>query len=368
MNAMTSLFSTSLFGEQFRWAHPERFSFLFLILVWVGIYIAFYFKQKNQLDSSFGKKIIPWLTQSISTTKRHWQFALQCLGAFFLIVALARPQLGQSSVEMKSQGVELMILADVSNSMLAEDVRPSRLEQMKIELEKLLDLMPGNKTGLIGFAGSAALLSPLTSDPSAMKLYIQSLDPIAVSSQGTNFESALTLAKESFERGGVTQGPSSRSTRVILVASDCEDHEENALKIAEELSKEGTKIITMAYGTEKGGTIPIRDRFGNLSGSKESKDGAPIITQVRGDFLKKLADTGQGEFYFTQFGGSHLREIVQEIESFEQSQFSSAFTTQYDEKFYYPLAFGLLLILGSLLFSDRNRRVHAWKGFYEIYK
>lgn len=365
---MSFLSSSTLFTEQFRWANPERFVYLVVILVWILVYVGYHLKRKNQLDVAFGKKIIPWLTQSISISRRHWQFSLQCVGCFFLILSLARPQLGQSSVEMKSQGVELMILADVSNSMLAEDVRPSRLEQMKIELEKLLDLMPGNKTGLIGFAGSAALLSPLTSDPSAMKLYISSLDPVSVSAQGTNFESALSLAKQSFDRGGITQGPTARSTRVILIASDGEDQEENAIKIAEELAKEGVKIITMAYGTEKGGSIPIRDRFGNLAGSKENKDGTPIITQVRGDFLRKLAEVGGGDFYYTQFGGTHLREIVTEIESYEQSQFSSAFTTQYDEKFYIPLAIGLFFILSSLLLSDRNQKAHAWKGFYEIYQ
>ena len=112
---MNFLTSSTLFAEQFRWAHPDRFVYLVVILFWIIIYVGFHLKRKNQLDTTFGKKIIPWLTQSISISRRHWQFGLQCSGAFFLVVALARPQLGQSSVEMKSQGVELMILADVSN-------------------------------------------------------------------------------------------------------------------------------------------------------------------------------------------------------------------------------------------------------------
>ena len=254
--------------SQFRWGNESAFYLFIIIPVLICFYLFFHLKNKNRLDKAFGPKLIPWLTQSIDIKKRHYQFAVQVLALCFLFVALARPQLGQSSVEVKSQGVEMMILADVSQSMMAEDVRPSRLEQMKIELEKLIDLMPGNKMGLVAFAGSSALLSPLTSDPGALKLYIHSLDTEAVSSQGTNFEAALTLAHQAFNKGGITQDQGSRTTRVMLIVSDGEDQEPNALKTAEELVKEGIKLITVAYGTEKGGSIPLRDRFGNLAGAK----------------------------------------------------------------------------------------------------
>jgi Ca-activated chloride channel homolog len=337
-----------------------------LVFALAGFYLFFHFKNKNRLDKAFGARLIPWLTQSIDIKKRHYQFVVQILALCFLILALARPQLGQSSVEVKSQGIEMMILADVSQSMMAEDVRPSRLEQMKIELDKLIDLMPGNKMGLVAFAGSSALLSPLTSDPGALKLYIHSLDTEAVSSQGTNFESALTLAHQAFNKGGITQDQGNRTTRVMLVVSDGEDQEPNALKVAEDLSKEGIKIITLAYGTEKGGSIPVRDRFGNLSGAKKDKSGQTIITQVKGEFLQKLADTGKGKFFFAVFGGNHLREIMKEIESFEQSQFDSSFSVHFDEQFIYPLSLAFVLLVLSLLISDRNDQKRQWKGFYEL--
>ena len=352
--------------SQFRWGNESAFYLFFIIPLLICFYVLFHLRNKNRLDKAFGAKLIPWLTQSIDIKKRHYQFAVQLLGLCFLIVALARPQLGQSSVEVKSQGVEMMILADVSQSMMAEDVRPSRLEQMKIELEKLIDLMPGNKMGLVAFAGSSALLSPLTSDPGALKLYIHSLDTEAVSSQGTNIEAALTLAQQAFNKGGVTQDQGSRTTRVMLVVSDGEDQEPNALKAAEELAKEGVKIITVAYGTEKGGSIPLRDRFGNLAGAKKDKSGQTIITQVKGEFLQKLADVGKGHFYFAAFGGNHLREITQEIETFEQSQFDSAFSVHFDEQFIYPLGLAFLMLVLSLLISDRNTKKKQWKGFYEL--
>lgn len=349
-----------------KWGNQGAFYLLIIILILASVYFFFEYKNKNILKKHFGEKVTNWLAQSVSLPRRRVQMVLQVLGLVFLVIALARPQIGQSEQEVKSEGVELMILADVSDSMLAEDIKPSRLGQMKSELSKLIELMPGNKTGLIAFAGSSALMSPLTTDPGALKMYIDSLDTNSVSSQGTNFEIALKYAKEAFEKGGVTQDQTLKTTRVILVVSDGEDQEPGALEAADELSKAGFHVITVAYGTEKGGTIPARDRFGNLTGMRKDGTGQTIITQVKGEFLKSLADKGQGHFYVSNFGGDHLRKIADDISQYEKSEFASAITTQYDEKFTYPLFLGLVLIWLSLLISDRNPIQKPWKGHYEL--
>jgi Ca-activated chloride channel family protein len=349
-----------------RWGNPGAFSFLIMLGVWVLLYFYFEKTSEKKLNQAFGVKVVPWLRASVSFSKRRFQLVLQVIAGFFLILALARPQMGQSEQEVKSEGVELMILADVSDSMLAEDVRPSRLEQMKIDLAKLMDLMPGNKTGLIAFAGSAALMSPLTSDPGALKLYISSLDTYSVSSQGTAFEPALSFAKEAFEKGGVTQSNDLKTTRVIIVASDGEDQEEGALEAAKALAKDGVKIISVAYGTEKGGTIPTRDPFGNLTGSKKDNSGNIITTTVKGEFLKSLAQSGEGSFYFASFDGSHLKQIAEDVSHYEKALFDSSMVIQYDEKFVYPLSVGLIILLFSLFLSDRRKELPIWKGRYEF--
>ena len=236
---------------------------------------------------------------------------------------------------------------------------------MKVELSKLIELMPGNKTGLIAFAGSSALMSPLTTDPSALKMYIDSLDTNSVSSQGTNIEIALSYAKEAFEKGGVTQDSTLKTTRVILVVSDGEDQEPGAFDTAEKLAKDGFHVITVAYGTEKGGTIPARDRFGNLTGMRKDKSGQTILTQVKGEFLKSLAEKGQGHFYFANFGGDHLKQIANDINLYEKAQFASAVTIQYDEKFTFPLVLGIIFIWLSLFITDREKVLKPWKGQYE---
>lgn len=349
----------------FKWGQISAFNWLLLIVVFVAVY--FYFEKRaiKKLNSAFGDKVAAYLTQSVSYPKRRLIFFLQMLGLFFVILALARPQAGESQQEIKSEGVELLILADVSDSMLAEDVRPSRLAQMKIELSKWLDLTPGNKTGLIAFAGSATLLSPLTSDPNALKMYIDSLDTTSVSSQGTNFESALSFAKEAYSRGGVTQDQLAKTTRVIVVVSDGEDQEPGALEAAKSLAQEGIRIFTIAYGTEKGGTIPMRDYAGQMTGYKKDRSGQTIITSVKGDFLRSLAEAGQGQFYFATFNGDHLRKLSGDIDQLEKTQFQSNMMTQYDEKFTLPLALGLLLLSVSLFISDFKKFQKEWKGRYE---
>ncbi len=354
-----------MMGIELKWGAPQSFYWLIAVVVFVLIY--FYFEKvfNKKLSESFGAKVARYLTQSLSPTKRRLQIFLQATGLVLMVVALARPQAGQSQQEIKSEGVELMILADVSESMMAEDVRPSRLAQMKIEFSKLLELMPGNKIGIIAFAGSSALLSPLTTDPNALRMYIDSLDISSVSSQGTNFETALSYAKEAFEKGGVTQDGASHATRVVLVASDGEDQEKGALDVAKTLEKSGVRIYTMAYGTEKGGAIPVHDRAGNMLGYKKDSSGQTVLTQVHGGFLKSIAEAGQGQFYFANFEGNHLRKFVSDVGELEKSQFQSSMMTQYEEKFTVPLLAGVLLLMLSLLMSDRKTTTEAWAGKYE---
>jgi len=348
-----------------RWANTDAFYLLLVVALLVAAY--FYFEKSSQLrlNKAFGNKVAAYLAQSASLVKRRLQMFFQAAALILFIVALARPQAGESQQEIKSEGVELLVLADVSESMLAEDVKPSRLQQMKIELSKLLELMPGNKIGIIAFAGSSTLLSPLTTDPNALRMYIDSLDVNSVSSQGTNFETALNYAKEAFEKGGVTQDDASRTTRAVLVVSDGEDHEEGALDAAKKLAKDGIRIFTIAYGTEKGGAIPDRDPYGNATGFKKDSSGQPVLTQVKGDFLKSMAQAGEGQFYFAYFNGDHLRRFVDDLGQLEKTQFQSSMLTQYEEKFTWPLLAGLILLFISFLISDRKSTNTEWTGKYE---
>ncbi|MES3037628.1 MAG: VWA domain-containing protein [Bdellovibrionota bacterium] len=345
-----------------RWAQPEMFMWLimlpalFVAMWWVGRH------RTKILSKVLSTRLSGFLTQSVSPGKRKLKSLFLILGLFFIILSMARPQMGSKKQKIKSEGLEIILAIDVSESMLAEDLRPSRLELAKRELSRLVDLIPGYKIGVVGFAGSAALLSPLTNDPSAVKMYLESLDTNAVSSQGTNFESALGSASDAFNRGGVTTDSTTKVSRVILIASDGEDHEPGAIKKAEELSKQGMRIFTVAFGTERGGAIPVRDQMGNLKGYKKDQKGETILTVVKGDALKKLAEIGKGSFYFAQLGGNYLKNIVEDFGQLQKAEYDSEMSVQYNEVYQTFLVIGLFFLCLELLISEIKNPFRIWRG------
>lgn len=320
----------------------------------------------KKLNQNLGSKIASVLAASLSTKKRKFKAFLEIAALLFFIVALARPQSGQSQQEVKSEGVEVMLLVDVSQSMMAEDVRPSRLDLAKKELIRFLDFAGGDRVGLIAFAGSAALLSPVTTDKSALKMFIESLTTESVSTQGTEFRKALEQANSAFSRGGIEAGEESVVTRVILIASDGEDNEQGALEIAEELADRNVRIFTLAFGTEKGAPIPLRDPRGNLMGYKKDSKNQVVMTSTKGTVLKNLAQVGKGSFHHVTFGGDAIRRVKDEIRGLEQSLFESSQVTNYDESYQSFLFLGLFLALVELLLGERRSQGRVWKGRFEV--
>ena len=350
----------------FRFENLSAFNYLWVIPFIIILGFIFDRRSRKRMEAAIGSRLYPYLSSSVSKRKRSVKTVLQILTVFFFVVALARPQAGQSKQEVKSEGVEIIFAVDVSESMEAEDVKPSRLAQAKTELSRLVDMMPGNKIGVLAFAGSAALLSPITNDPGAVKMYLDSLDTNSVSSQGTNFQEALATAKEAFDRGGVGTDDTVKVTRVIIMASDGEDHEPGAIEAAKKLTDEGIRIFTVAYGTEKGGAIPERDGMGFLKGYKKDRSGQTVITTVKGDALRALAEAGKGSFYFATFGGEQTKHLVEDINKLEKTQFDTTMATQYEERFQIFLLFGIIIALIELVLGERRASFKFWEGRYEV--
>lgn len=350
----------------FRFENLTAFNYLWVIPLVLVLGYIFDRRAKKRMQAAIGNRLYPFLSSSVSTKKRMLKSFLQIAAVFFFVLALARPQVGESQQEVKSEGVEIIFAVDVSESMMSEDVKPSRLEQAKAELSRLIDLMPGNKVGVVAFAGSAVLLSPLTNDPGAVKMYLESLEPNSVSSQGTNFMEALKVSKEAFERGGVSTDEVVKVTRVILLASDGEDHEQGALDEAQKMVGEGIRIFSLAYGTEKGGAIPVRDGMGFLKGYKKDRQGQTVITTVKGEALRALAEAGKGSFYFAVFGGDQTKLLVEDISKLEKTQFDTTVATQYEERFQMLLLIGILIALLELFLGERRGSFRFWKGRFEV--
>lgn len=348
-----------------RFANPEWLGLLWLlpvmwVMLWWNAQLA-----KKKLNSELGVRMAPLLTRDGSASRRGWKVVLRSMGIAMACFALARPQLGKGQSEIKVRGVELMVMLDISTSMLAEDVKPSRLQFAKAELTRLLDMMSGDKVGLVGFAGSALLLSPLTNDISSLKMFLDSVSPYSVETQGTDFTKALEEAANAFERGGTEDDDRAKTTRVILVLSDGEDQEEGALELAKKLTKDGVRIFTIAFGTERGGLVPMRDERGFLRGYKKDRSGKEVVSQVKGEFLRDLARVGQGAFHFATFGGNEARMVKADLDKLQKTDFASSMSTQYEERFQLFLALALLFFALELLVSEKGPRERVWRGRFE---
>lgn len=335
----------------------------------VLFYVLFFQRQKRQmamLARVMGDRLLGKLTENLSLQKRYFKWFLQILVLFFMLVALARPRVPGATQKIESVGIELIIAFDVSQSMMAEDVRPNRLEFAKKEIERLIELLPGSKIALLPFAGSAYLSSPLTTDKSAFKMFLTSLSPVSVSAQGTHFAAALQSAQEAMERGGESTEGASVATRAILFVSDGEDHEPEAVQAAQQLAEKGVRIFSMAVGTEQGAPIPLRDGRGFLQGYLQEKDGTKVLTRSTGESLRQLAEAGKGSFHFATFGGTAAQRIATELNQLEQTSFEDQLIQSYDEKFQIPLALAILLALIELCFAERKTLGKFWKGRFEV--
>lgn len=350
----------------FRFANPAAFQMLWLLPIILLIAFASQKKLTKGLEKAFGKKLSPFLTSSKSPGRRRLRLFFFSLSLICFVIALARPQTGRGQQAIKSEGVELMIAVDVSNSMLAEDIKPSRLAFAKTEIIRLLDLLGGDKVGLIAFAGSATLISPLTTDKAALKMFVEGLSTISVESQGTDFRKAISEAREAFQRGGVDPDEGVTVARVVLIASDGEDQEKGAIEEAKKAAQNGIRIFSMAFGTERGAPIPVRDERGYLRGYKKDKSGREVMTQVKGTALREIAEAGKGSFHHISFGANDARTIKAEIDKLEKAQFASEVSASYDEKYQYFLVLGLIFALLELLIGHRQAAGRIWRGRFEV--
>lgn len=319
----------------------------------VCAYLAF--KVRSQKNKQFFKpEIYDYLTSYVSRKKRNIKFILEILALVFIVLSLARPQLGETTEQIKMEGIEIIFALDISNSMMAEDLKPNRLEVAKNTITKLLDRISGYKIGLIGFAGSSALLSPLTTDYSALKMFLETISPDSVSTQGTNFGNVIQSAMESFKRGGVETDELTKVNRVIVFISDGEYHDEKALSKVKELAAKGVRIFAIGAGTAQGAPIPARDNFGQLKGYKKDKSGQIVMSRVNTDFLRELAAAGQGAYYNASFSGDEVRQLETDLGKLEKTEFESDFMKKYDERFQIPLFIAFVLLILEMSMTERK--------------
>jgi Ca-activated chloride channel family protein len=292
------------------------------------------------------------LAGAVSPRRRRWKASLVVLGVLLMGLTLAGPQCGTKLREVKREGIDLVIALDVSLSMVAEDVAPSRLERSKNEIKKMLDDLRGDRVGLVIFAGDAFIQCPLTTDYGAVRLFLDVADPSLLPTPGTDFSAALRTAVQAFDAPTETEGE--QRTRALLIVSDGENHVADVDTILKQARDEGIVIFAAGVGETNGAPIPLY-RNGQRTGYKKDNAGEIVQTRLEEDGLQDLAK--DGDYFRIARTSSSLPEIITSLERLDKTTFGADQFEEYESKYQWPLAFALLLLLAERLFSDRRRKL-----------
>ncbi|MBN1755302.1 VWA domain-containing protein [bacterium] len=306
-------------------------------------------KRKKALDLFGNWELVARLMPRISYSQRHWKMALLVLCYAFLILALARPQIGTKLETVKREGIDLVIALDVSESMLAEDVKPNRLAKAKYEVSSIINKLEGDRIGIVIFAGDAFLLCPLTIDYGAALMLLDAVDTKMMEEQGTAIGKALEVSQKAFVE-------KERKHKVLLMITDGEDHETQPVEQAEALSREGIKIFTVGIGSPKGVPIPLYDQYNNQRGFKKNRQGEVVTTRLDEITLEKIALMSDGKYYRATPGQAELEAIYDEIAAMEKKEFAQKKFTQFEDRYQYFLAFAVILLLIETALPERKRR------------
>lgn len=288
------------------------------------------------------------MVPGISTLRTVLRFLLIRHGLSFVIVAMSGPQFGTKLEEVRSKGIDLMVAIDVSNSMECEDLRPSRMEAARRALAQLIDRLRGDRLGIVVFAGEAFVQLPITTDRSAAKLFLNTVNTGSVGIQGTAIGEAIALAQESFDMD-------SPGGKAIIVITDGENHEDDAEGAARKAAGAGIIVHTIGMGTPEGGPLPIR-RSGQMAGFRKDQQGSTIVSRLNEPMLKRIAAEGGGAYVRATTGSSGMEQLVHDLRMMESTGKGSFIHTAHEDQFQYPLAIGLVLLLLGLVLGERSHR------------
>ncbi|ROL56757.1 VWA domain-containing protein [Bacteroidetes/Chlorobi group bacterium Naka2016] len=341
----------------FAWENKEFFWGFLLILFLLVLFFVQRIKVQRNLARFGDVNLLQSLSEENSKKKQYFKFSLVVLSLIFVVFSLANPLLGTKLTEGKRQGVDVVILLDVSNSMKAEDVKPNRLERAKQMIMKLIDNLVNDRIGIIVFAGEPYVQLPLTADYSAAKLFTSYIDTDIIPTQGTAIGAAIDLAVERFNFE-----PNRKKAMIII--TDGENHEDDAISAAENAAKNNFVIHTIGMGTLEGGPIPIY-----VNGTKEflkDQSGAVVTTKLDPVMLQKISAVGGGEFILNSGVDPDLSQIVEKIARMEKKEYERKIFSNFESQFQYPLFFAVLFLLIEAFISERrNKYLVALNDFFQ---
>lgn len=341
-----------------RFVHPDYLYALSLIPV-LFIFYAVSFRQKARALARFGSPaLLAKMAISSSSRRQRLKAGLILTGLALCIVALARPQLGTKVEVVKRQGIDLVIVLDISSSMLAEDVKPNRLERAKHAIRSLIDKLQGDRVGLVVFAGTAFLQCPLTSDYGAVSLFLDGVDTETISEQGTALGDALRAAMSTFNQ-------QERKHKAVILLTDGEDQGSEPVEAAQEAANQGIHVYTIGIGSPTGEPIPIRNPDGSVAGYKQDRTGEVVMSRLDDLTLEKIASLTNGKYYRSTLDESELDQVYDDIAAMEKKEFESKEFSQYEERYQFLLLGGLVLLSLEMMLTDRAKVKREWAGRFE---
>lgn len=330
----------------FRFAHVELLYLLIVIPLLVVFYVVAVGRKKKAIAEFGNPELLKPLMPLLSFKRGAWKFVMLLVALVFVILGVAGPQFGSKLQQVQKQGVELMVVLDVSNSMMAQDIKPSRLDKAKMAIARMVEKLSNDKVGMIVFAGDAYVQLPITTDYSSAKLFLSNITTDIVPVQGTAIGAAIDLAVKSFT-------PETETSKAIIIITDGENHQDDAVEAARRAREQGITIHTIGMGLEQGAPIPEKGKPGQFM-----KDGSGniVVSKLDAGTLGEIARAGNGLYIRASNTEVGLSTLLDEINSMQKSLLEEKVYSDYDEKYQYFLLAGLFFIFFEFMILGRKNK------------
>ena len=335
----------------FRFENPQYLTLLLALAVLVLLHYYALYRQKRNLRRYGDPELLKDLLIDVSKVRPELKFWLAIAALACFIIALARPQYGTKIETRERQGIEAIVCLDVSNSMMAQDVKPNRLDKAKMMLSNMVDGMKDDKVGLVVFAGQAFTQLPITSDYVSAKMFLETINPQMIAVQGTDVAAAINLAMRSFTL-------QENVSRAIFLITDGEDNEGGAIEAAKEAANHGVRVYILGIGDPAGAPIP-------MPGSNQyitDEEGNVVVSKLNEDMCREIAKAGNGSYIYVDNSSSAQEKLAEQVNRLAKAKMESQIYSEFDEQFQGFIILGLFFLLLDILIMERqNHRIQISK-------
>lgn len=339
----------------FQFEHTEYLWLSTITLIFIALWLFTKWKDKKLISSIGDNSLIEGLIKGKSKLRSNWKFFFINLSIILLIIAIANPQTGSKIEKSKREGIDLIIAIDISNSMLAQDILPNRLERSKMAITKLVNELKGDRIGIIAYTARAYTLLPITTDYGAARMFLNNLNVDFINQQGTSIAAAINLADETFMQKsevGKNKG------KALVIISDGEDHEEGAIEAAGKAHEDGIRIFTIGMGLPSGAPIPVSQKNPS-AGYKKDSEGNTVITKLNESLLREIAEKGNGYFVRASNSNTGLDKIYQSINSMDKQEIETRTFKEYEGWFQIFIFLAIFFMAIESIISFRKGRMES---------